>query len=103
MAGLNNVSSDLVQKQLEASNLAVPTVNADSFQTIYNSAVSMITETNDLSDAAETEEINFALGYSNDTHSLQIAQEKANIALQYTIAVRDRFLEAYNTIMNMQM
>ena len=63
----------------------------------------MIKETNQLSNEAEVEEINFALGYSDNTHDLQIAQEKANIALQYTIAVRDRFLESYQSIMNMQM
>ena len=63
----------------------------------------MIKETNQLSNEAEVEEINLALGYSDNTHDLQIAQEKANIALQYTIAVRDRFLESYQSIMNMQM
>ena len=66
-------------------------------------AMDMIKETNQLSNEAEVEEINFALGYSDNTHDLQIAQEKANIALQYTIAVRDRFLESYQSIMNMQM
>ena len=60
-------------------------------------------EANKASNEAEVEEINFALGYSDNTHDLQIAQEKANIALQYTIAVRDRFLESYQSIMNMQM
>ncbi len=77
--------------------------NQDSFAYAMQQAMDMIKETNQLSNEAEVEEINFALGYSDNTHDLQIAQEKANIALQYTIAVRDRFLESYQSIMNMQM
>ena len=51
---------------------------------------------------AESAEIQFSLGESTNTHDLQIAQEKANVALQYTVAVRDKVLEAYREIMNMQ-
>lgn len=102
VAGLTELSEQLVSQQLKNSNVTTTTVAKDSFESLYNSAVAMITETDELADDAETEEINFALGYSDDTHTLQIAQEKANIALQYTIAVRDRFLEAYEKIMSMQ-
>ncbi|MCX4328868.1 MAG: flagellar hook-basal body complex protein FliE, partial [Lachnospiraceae bacterium] len=35
-------------------------------------------------------------------HDLQIAQQKANVSLQYTVAVRDAFLSAYKEIMNLQ-
>ncbi len=99
---VNALSYNWGEELKAGTSLAVDTANADSFESLYNSAVAMVTNTNDLQDAAETEEINFALGYSDNTHTLQIAQEKANIALQYTVAVRDRFLEAYETIMNMQ-
>ena len=60
----------------------------------------MIKETNDYSNAAQEEEIKFALGESDSIHDLQIAQQKANISLQYTVAVRDAFLSAYKEIMN---
>jgi flagellar hook-basal body complex protein FliE len=63
----------------------------------------LINDTNDYQNAAEQAEIQFALGESTNTHDLQIAQQKANITLQYTVAVRDRMLEAYNSIMNMNM
>ena len=77
------------------------TTNENSFAYFLNQAQDLITETNYLSNQAEVEEINYALGYTDSTHDLQVAQEKANVALQYTVAVRDRFLESYNTIMNM--
>ena len=51
---------------------------------------------------AEEEEIKFALGESTNTHELLVAQEKANIALSYTVAVRDKVIDAYKEIMNMQ-
>lgn len=46
--------------------------------------------------------MNFALGYSDNTHDLAIAQQKAALSLQYTVAVKNKVLEAYKEIMNMQ-
>ena len=42
------------------------------------------------------------LGYATNTHELMAIQEKADITLNYTVAVRDKMLEAYKEIMNMQ-
>lgn len=78
------------------------TSNDNGFGQIFSQALSNINETNTLKNQAEDEEVKFAMGLSDNTHDLLIAQSKANIALQYTVAVRDRFLTAYNTIMNMQ-
>lgn len=74
----------------------------NGFQKIFQSALNMLNETSDMQNRAESAEIQFALGLSSNTHDLQIAQEKANIALQYTVAVRDKVIEAYKEIMNMQ-
>ena len=71
-----------------------------AFGILFDSAVNMIKETNDYSNAAQEEEIKYALGESDSIHDLQIAQQKANISLQYTVAVRDAFLSAYKEIMN---
>ena len=54
-----------------------------------------------LSDA-ENEQIKWALGESENTHDLSIALGKASTALNYTVAVRDKFLEAYKEIMQIQ-
>ena len=61
-----------------------------------------VNETNDLQNLAESAEIQFALGESDNTHDLLIAQTKATVALQYTVAVRDKLLDAYREIMQMQ-
>lgn len=76
--------------------------NQGAFESIFNSAVNLINTTNDYSNAAEEEEIKFALGETDSIHDVQIAQQKANVSLQYTVAVRDALLNAYKEIMNMQ-
>lgn len=76
--------------------------NKSTFSTLFDSAVNMVQETNDYSNAAEEEEIKYALGESDSIHDLQIAQQKANISLQYTVAVRNAFLQGYKELMNLQ-
>lgn len=76
--------------------------NKSAFSTLFDSAVNMVQETNDYSNAAEEEEIKYALGESDSIHDLQIAQQKANILLQYTVAVRNAFLQGYKELMNLQ-
>ena len=76
--------------------------NVGDFSSILKSMMSSIDETNTLQNQAESAEIQFALGEMDNTHDLLIAQTKANVALQYTVAVRDKLIEAYREIMNMQ-
>ena len=72
------------------------------FSTILDSMINSLNETNTLQNQAEASAIQFALGESDNMHDLLVAQTKANTALQYTVAVRDKALEAYKEIMNMQ-
>lgn len=74
----------------------------DIFSTLLNSAINNISGTNSYLSDAENEKIKFAMGESENTHDLTIAMQKASTSLQYTIAVRDKIVEAYNTIMQMQ-
>jgi flagellar hook-basal body complex protein FliE len=78
------------------------TTATEDFSSILTSAMDMISETNELAANAEAEEIKFALGESDNTHDLSIAMKKAEIALQYTVAVKNSLLDAYKEIMNMQ-
>ncbi|MBQ9505014.1 MAG: flagellar hook-basal body complex protein FliE [Lachnospiraceae bacterium] len=74
-----------------------------SFDTFLRSAVNQLNETDDLIQKQENEEIKLSLGLTDNTHDLAIAQQKAYTALQYTVALRDRFIEAYREIMQIQM
>jgi len=44
----------------------------------------------------------FALGKTDNIHQVMIAAEKADIALQFTLQIRNKILDAYNEIMRMQ-
>jgi len=83
-------------------NNVTKTNRNDTFDKLFQSALSMVKQSNDLTNAAEQAEISYALGLTDSTHDLQVAQEKANISLQYTVAVRNKVLEAYKEIMNLQ-
>lgn len=51
----------------------------------------------------ESEELNeaFAMGKNDNIHQVMIAAEKADVALQFTIQIRNKVLEAYQEIMRM--
>lgn len=72
------------------------------FDAFLHTAIDNIKTTNSYLSDAEDEEIKFALGETENTHDLMISLQKASTALQYTVAVRDRLLEAYREIMQMQ-
>lgn len=104
ITSLYSVSSDAVKEALAAStNSSVKTKENDGvFSSMLNAAIDNLNTTNSLLSDAENEEIKFALGETDNAHDLTIALEKASTALQYTVAVRDKFLEAYKEIMQIQ-
>lgn len=73
-----------------------------SFDNLLNSAMKLVNQTEDYSNKAEEEEIKYAMGQSDSMHDLMIAQQKANVSLQYTVAVKNTAIEAYKTLMNLQ-
>ena len=97
---LTGVSSDVFNTQNAAATQQ--SNSAESFDNILATAMNMVKETNNYQNNAEEEENKFALGESTNTHELLVAQEKANIALSYTVAVRDKVIDADKEIMNMQ-
>ena len=90
---INNIDTSITS--------AVKDTEKSSFDSIFESALNMIKDTQDLTNQAEEEEMKYELGYDN-TLELLVAQNKANTAVSYIVAVRDKVLDAYNEIMNMQ-
>ncbi len=91
---LSNLKSENSGRTIKSNN--------ETFENLFQSALSMVNDTNNLTNAAEQAEISYALGLTDNTHDLQVAQQKANLSLQYTVAVRNKVLEAYKEIMNLQ-
>lgn len=95
--GISNLST--FDKNASAVNT---TGRNKTFEDLFQSALSMMQDTAGLTDAAQKAEMSYALGFTDNTHDLQVAQQKANLSLQYTVAVRNKVLESYKEIMNLQ-
>ena len=50
----------------------------------------------------ENEELKWMMGITENTHDLTVAVGKAQTALEYTVALRDKLLDAYKEIMQIQ-
>jgi flagellar hook-basal body complex protein FliE len=69
-----------------------------SFIDFLNNAVSDVNKLQ-----LESEQLNeaLAMGKTDNIHQVAIAAEKADIALQFTMQIRNKVLEAYQEIMRM--
>jgi len=99
VSNINNINSIA---QNYKNNTVKSTNNNQAFESFFQSALDGINETNSYINAAEEEEIKFALGQSDSLVDLQNAQLKANVSLQYTVAIKNSLVEAYKEIMNLQ-
>jgi flagellar hook-basal body complex protein FliE len=61
-----------------------------------------LSEVNNLQTAANDLAAQFAAGETDNIHSVMIAEQKADIALQLATAIRSKILDAYQEIMRMQ-
>lgn len=93
---------EMVSRYPDMVNSASDKSSNVSFETLFQSAMGLVKETDSLSNKAEEEEIKFAMGMSDSIVGLQAAQQKANLSLQYTVAVRNAVLDAYKELMNLQ-
>ena len=69
------------------------------FSNILSEAIDYIEETE-----AEQQAANDALltGESDDIHTALIAAQKAEIAVSYAVQIRNKLIESYDSILNMQ-
>ncbi len=103
--GLSGVGLDFYTNALNSvtgSSSTSRTGEDNSFSTVLNSAMQLVQETDTLSQEAEKAALDFTLGNTESTHELTVAQQKAYLSLQYTVAVKNAFLDAYREIMQIQ-
>lgn len=89
----SGVQVDAVKDRKEGSGV---------FEALYQSAIGLLEETNRYTHEAEEAQMSYMLGLNDNVHDLLIAQNKANLSLQYTVAIRNGVLDAYKELMAMQ-
>ncbi len=81
---------------------AESTTQGQAFGKVLDSAFQLLNDTNSLANDAQAKSIDFALGKTNSTHEMTIALQKAAVSLQYTVAIKNQLMSAYNEIMQIQ-
>ncbi len=99
---LTGITPDYMTIVSENTLLGSGKAAGDDFATVLSAAMDLVGETNTLQNQAQAAEMQFALGLADNPHDMQIAASKALSAVQYTTAVKDKILEAYRELMNMQ-
>jgi len=96
IAGISSVTDNI---SLQGALNKVPEKENVSFRDVL---LNEIYKVSDLEKAADAITADFISGKTDSIHSVLIAAEKASIALQLMIEIRNKVLEAYNEIMRMQ-
>lgn len=100
---LYNVSSEVIRDAAKAApTTKLEDYKKNGFDSLLHTAIDNLNTTNSYLSDAEDEKIKWALGETENTHDLAIALSKASTALQYTVAIRDKLLEAYKELIQMQ-
>ena len=102
VGGISDISGIRGVTELKDNSSEAVKTNGSAFDMLLQSAKSMLYETNYYQNAAEEAELQYAMGLMTNTHDLQVAQQKANLSLQYTVAVRNAVMDAYKEIMQLQ-
>ena len=82
-----------------AQRLVAPADEGKSFSQFLSDAVA---DVNELQQQSKQASIDLATGKIQDVSEVVVATEKATIALQLTMQVRNKVLDAYQEIMRMQ-
>lgn len=82
-----------------SSPLPFETDRAQKDETFGEMLKRAVGQVNGLQIAADKEMYKLATGEVQDIHEVMIAMEKASISLQLTLEIRDRLMEAWQTMM----
>ncbi len=100
---LYNVTSGVIRDAAKAApTTKLEDYKENGFDSMLHTAIDNLHTTNSYLSDAENEKIKWALGETENTHDLTIALSKASTALQYTVAIRDKLLDAYKELIQMQ-
>ena len=95
ISSLNTISTPM----LGTNKVASGNNDTASFANMLQSAMNNV---NDLQTQSQQTLNDFAAGKTDNIQDVMIASEKADIALQFTMQIRNKVLDAYSEIMRIQ-
>lgn len=98
-SSMNQVGNSLLKASSTGNSLNSKAAAPQSFGQILGKKLD---EVNSLQKNVDKLTENFLAGEPVEIHEMLIAAEKADIALRETVVVRDKMIEAYKQITNMQ-
>lgn len=103
-AGISSAITEIQNKKsyITGTGKTMTEGTENAFSSIFDQMVNLVGETDSLAAEAEKAEIEFSLGKADSTHEVTIAQQKALVSLQYTVAIKNALMDAYKEIMNIQ-
>ncbi len=97
-ASLNTIS-DVYNTPLQQKS----DTSGEAFTSFFDASMNMINETSSLQTEAKQLQLDFASGESDDILAVTLAQEKAMTALNFTVQVTNKLVDAYKEIMQIQL
>ncbi len=97
VASVKEVTSSDIDSTKRASG-----VGGDPSASFSQAIKKAVGKVNDMSNEADNLAVNLSSGSVEDVHEAMIAMQKAKLALDFTIQVRNKVIEAYQEIMRMQ-
>jgi len=76
--------------------------SASPFASFFNAAMNIVSDTNTIVADFEQAQLDFATGRLDDILAVQMAQDRANNAINFTSQITSRIIESYREIMRMQ-
>lgn len=99
-------SADLIETANKATSALKSPIETEEekggFDSLLHTAIENFNLTNSYISDKEDMVLKWAMGEVDNPHDLTIALSKASQAINYTVAIRDKLLEAYREIMQMQ-
>lgn len=100
--GTMNINSIGNLTQIGSGIGQVSDTEQNSGTSFVNYLKDAIGNVNDLQENAKVLGEKLATGEINDIHSVMIAGQEADLSLQFTLAIRNKIMDAYSEIMRMQ-
>lgn len=96
---IGTVGSLAPTRSIFETNESIETAGSIPFSDYFKKALD---NTNSLLISAQNLADDFAAGRTDNIHQVFLAAEKADIALQFTMQIRNKIMDAYSEIMRMQ-